>query len=166
MTDETKQKIGEKKRRWLSIKSHHHMYGKHHSKETKKKISISNTGKKLSLIARQNISKGHMGVNVGPRPCMKGKNNPMYGKIHSNKVREKISNLLSDGRMKGINNGHFDKNIYNFLNKITDETFTGTQFDFYKKYNLSKSSVCGLLKGQLKSTKNWIINNRLYPTQL
>lgn len=52
----------------------HPMYGKHHSEETKKKISESNKGRKLSNETKKKISEGNKG-----KQWMKGENNPMFG---------------------------------------------------------------------------------------
>lgn len=56
-------------------------YGKHHTEETKKKISQSEKGKAVSKETREKISKVASGVN-----------NPNYGKPRSEETRRKISN--------------------------------------------------------------------------
>ena len=57
----------------------------------------------------------------------------------------------------GKNNSKFNKTTYTFFNKLTKETFVGTQFDFRKKYNLIPSCVSELVRGKAKFTKNWIL---------
>lgn len=57
--------------------SHQDLRGRHHSEETKKKISDKNKGRKFTEEHKHNISKNHADIS--------GKNNPMYGKITWNK---------------------------------------------------------------------------------
>jgi group I intron endonuclease len=77
-TEETKKKMSDaakgKEKPWLS--------GRKISEETKEKISQSNKGKKLSEETKQKISKNHHNVS--------GKNNPMFGKKHSQETIEKL----------------------------------------------------------------------------
>ena len=67
------------------------MYGKHHSAETRKKISEAmkgrpgpNKGKHLSEYTRKKLSEAHKGKQAG-------ENNPMYGKHHSLSSIQKMS---------------------------------------------------------------------------
>ena len=66
------------------------MYGKHHSDETKKKISNAirgekhcNYGKKMSAEQKEKISKSKLGKYTGA-------DNPFYGKRHTEETRRKI----------------------------------------------------------------------------
>ena len=59
----------------------------------------------------------------------------------------------------GIRNGMYDKNIYNFLNIVTDEKFTGTQFDFRGKCGLSKVLVGDIIHRN-KTRKNWKLTEK------
>lgn len=68
------------------------MYGKHHSEETKKKLSEAakgrpgpNKGKHLSEETRNKLSEVHKGKQAG-------ENNPMYGKHHTLLSIQKMSN--------------------------------------------------------------------------
>lgn len=87
ITDEFRKKMSD-----LKSGNKNHMFGKHHSKEAKKKISIKSTGNKFSLgthhseEVRKRISESH-----------KGNNNYFFGKHHSEESRKKIS-LSSIGR--------------------------------------------------------------------
>lgn len=59
----------------------HHMYGKHHSDEVKKKMSESRKGKSVHTDeSKRKISE-----------ATKGKNNPFYGKKHSEEAKRKMS---------------------------------------------------------------------------
>lgn len=53
----------------------HPMYGKHHSEETKQKLSVSIT----NALAKEEIKEKMR----GPRPSVQGENNPNYGRIYS-----------------------------------------------------------------------------------
>jgi hypothetical protein len=57
-----------------------------HSEETKRKIGNAHRDKKLSKKTKEKISQNHANVS--------GKNNPMSGRMHSNKTREKISKAI------------------------------------------------------------------------
>jgi group I intron endonuclease len=105
------------------------MYGKKHSKETKKKMSASskgkpkrwligrniseetreklrqiNLGRTLSEETRKKISKNHHDIS--------GKNNPMYGKKHSPETIEKLKERAKNRHKRfWINNGVEEKLI-------------------------------------------------------
>ena len=99
LSEETKKKmsiakLGEKC--WI--------YGKHHSGDTKNKISISNLGKKHSEESKNKISIALSGENnpfFGKHLskehkkkmsiALSGENNPMYGKKHTVDTKKKIS---------------------------------------------------------------------------
>ena len=90
------------------------MYGKHHSEETKKKLSEAakgrqgpNKGKHLSEETKKKLSEAHKGKQAGENNPMygkhhsaesiqkmseakKGENHPMYGKKHSEETKNKI----------------------------------------------------------------------------
>ncbi len=55
------------------------MYGKHHTEEAKKKISLANKGSKRSDSEKQKMS-----------DATKGQKNPFYGKTHSLETRKKM----------------------------------------------------------------------------
>lgn len=62
---------------------------KFYSKETCKKISNALKGHKVSTITRKKVSEHHADVS--------GKNNPMYGRKHSDEVKQKVS-MANKGR--------------------------------------------------------------------
>jgi len=80
-------------------------YGKHHSEETKKKISESHKGKKLSEEHRRKISealKGRIITGEWKRKISevtKGKNNPFYGKNHSEEAKRKLSKFHENKKL-------------------------------------------------------------------
>ena len=53
--------------------------------------------------------------------------------------------------------GRPDNTQFHFKNTMTNEIFIGTKSDFYKKYNLHKSSVYRLISNKLKTLKNWVL---------
>ena len=59
-------------------------YGKHHTEETRKKLSEINKGKKLTDDTRKKISEAEKGKRTGEK-------HPMYGKKHSTETRRKLS---------------------------------------------------------------------------
>lgn len=107
------------------------MTGFKHSKMTKLKMSLIRKGK------------------------YKGKNHPMYGK--KNPCTERRKELLSKS-FSGKCNPAFDKTIYKFINKNTNEKFIGYRFDLVKKYNLNNSGNLSLMiKGERKSCDGWML---------
>jgi hypothetical protein len=61
--------------------------GKHHTDETKQKISDKNTGKNRTIEQKDNISKAHKGKNIG-------EHNHMYGKHHTEDAKKQMSESL------------------------------------------------------------------------
>ena len=71
----------------------HPMFGKHHSDETKQKISKShkgkpahNKGKPMSEETKKKLSESKKGL-------LSGEKNPMFGKHHSDETKQKISKV-------------------------------------------------------------------------
>lgn len=62
----------------------HPMFGKRHSEESRKKMSIARSGKYPSEESRKKMSIAHKGKFCGER-------NPMFGKHHSEESRKKMS---------------------------------------------------------------------------
>jgi hypothetical protein len=74
LSDETRKKMS------ASKKGNNNFYGKHHSDESKHKMSEAAKGKHHSVGTRKKMS-----------ASKKGKNNPLYGKHHSDETRKKMS---------------------------------------------------------------------------
>jgi hypothetical protein len=72
-------------------------YNKGHSEETKRKISLSNKGKKRPDLTFRNLTNNPAKNPIarekmkGPRPSVMGENNPMWGKNHTEKSKIKMS---------------------------------------------------------------------------
>ena len=95
---------------------------------------------------------------------------PNKGNRHTDKTRAKISEAMQYALNGGLRDRwkegwkhtkntqrHVDNNIYSFRNRITGETFTGRQIDFYRKYDLNNTKVCSLIKGIRPAHKDWIL---------
>jgi hypothetical protein len=87
----------------------HPLWGKHHTPETKKKISLAETGRKLSEATKQKMSKSHMGMV-----------SPNKGKTLSKEWREKLSKSL-----KGVNTWIKGRKISEEERKHRSEIFSG-----------------------------------------
>ena len=78
----------------------HPMFGKHHSEESKRKISEGNKGKTMSEEARKKISEGNKGKTMSEEERKKisesnsGEKHHMFGKHHSEESKRKISESL------------------------------------------------------------------------
>lgn len=81
MIEETKRKISEKAKIRLANPVNNPFYGKHHTTETKEKISKANKGK---MVGSNNPMKIY-------KISFVGKNNPFYEKKHTTGTKEKIS---------------------------------------------------------------------------
>lgn len=138
-------------------------------KQTSTKFDYDWTNKQFSKKHKENLSKAAL-------KRYKNNDHPWKGRKHSKESREKMSESL-----KGINSPWFgrkhtkdtkekqklarinqtkgNKNftIYTFFNLGSKETFVGTPSDFYKKYNLHKSSVGKLVKNKQKTVKKWVV---------
>jgi len=73
-------------------------YGKRHSEETKKRMSESHKGKKLSEETKRKLSE-----------ALKGEKNPFYGKHHSEKMKMEMSELQSGENHPFYGRGHSDE---------------------------------------------------------
>jgi len=57
----------------------------------------------------------------------------------------------------GKGNPNMDKNIYSFINDITNEEFKGTRKDFIEKYGIDITPLFSKTRNRL-SVKNWKLN--------
>jgi hypothetical protein len=93
--------------------------------------------------------------------------NPEYGKNIANKLKQLYidepwrRSYIGDFQRGNKHHG-FDDTIYTFRNIKTEEKFVGNRYDFYNKYNLSKSKVCLLLQGKRKTHKQWVLNTQIH----
>ena len=78
------------------------------------------------------------------------------GKHISKETKEKLRLLKLN--IKGKEHPKYDFTIYSFFNIQTNETFTGTPYDFRTKYNLYASCVSLLIHKKVKSTSGWMLS--------
>lgn len=156
MTSTTRAKIGAKTKARLNDKTNHPMFGKHHSHETKIKLSKANKGKKIHSEefklkqSRRLLGKKRIGRSY------KGDQNPNHGKKHSALTRQKISE--NKPSCAGVYNSRYDHKIYTFVHK-SGVKYTGTRFNFLNRYDVSPSGVCDLVKHRINTSKGWSIHN-------
>jgi group I intron endonuclease len=130
MTESIRKKISDiSKRNYAEGKWVHHMSGKHHSIETRQRISKSLKGRYSKEL------------------------NPNYGKKATPDTLSKMSKNIK-GKCTGSNNGRYNHTIYNFLNVYTRETFKGTIYNFIEKHNVKRAAVNDLRSGHTKKTIN------------
>ena len=101
----------------------HHFYGKKHSEEVRRKMSVAHKGKILSEEHR---------VNIGN--AFKGENHPFYGKKHSEETRNKIRKSL-----KGENHFLYGKRLPEETRKKISEAKKGKRLSEETKKKLSES---------------------------
>ena len=109
LSKDTKKKISDGNVEFYSIKENHPFYGKHHTKETKEKIS------------KTRIERG----------VSEGINNPMFGKTHTPETIEKIFKHRKMNKLEKIVANELDKSniLYHFQYFIT-ENGTCKSYDF------------------------------------
>ena len=95
---------------------------KHHSEETRKKMSESHKGKVRSAETRRKITESNKGKQRSEETrrkiseSLKGENNPFYGKQHSEDTRRKMSELhkgkkLSEEHRRKLSESHKGKHL-------------------------------------------------------
>jgi hypothetical protein len=77
-------------------------------------------------------------------------------------ARESVNNAkLANGshhlQVKGKLHPSYDHTIHSFYNKELNITVNLTQYEFRMTYELDSGAVCGLVKGNCKSTKGWVL---------
>lgn len=128
-----------------------------HTDEYKKKMSESCRGKKKPPFSREhceNMSKVRMGKIKWPN-----------GRVFSEEHKKNMSKSFT-GKRQGSKNNAFDNKIYSFKNLKTNETFTGTRFDFYIKFGLKNQMghLSQLINGKRNHVKFWILNPNTFLT--
>ena len=116
-TDVVREKISYSQRRRLSDKTKHHMFGKHHSLETRQKISKTLTGRAIPLEVRKVVSAGCRRFN---------EQNPGYRK----------------GKISRTKNPRYNHTIFQFRNLKTGEIVTDTKYNFKQRFHLDMSDLC------------------------
>ena len=129
MSDETKRKLSDD-RKIKYANGWAPRVGKLHTEETKKKISISNTGKEglkgnLNPSTRPEVKEkmSQTRINLG---LSKGKNNPMYGKTHT---PEAIRKIFSHRKMNG-------------LEKIVADKLDEAGIPYHFQYFIVENGIC------------------------
>ncbi len=115
--------------------------GKHHSEESKKRISEKHKGKILSEETRERISKSRKGR-------YSGKNNSNFGKPFSEEHKRKLSENHAD---------YSGKNHPNFGNHLSQETKDKIRKSIMgrKKSKNSSSKFFGVIKRKKKNCIRW-----------
>jgi len=135
----TKEKLSNIKKELLSNKKNHPLYGKHHSIETIKKLSIANKGRKHTKIETDKMSVAQKGRKHSTETKIKiSKSNK--GRIFSETHKKNISE--NHANMKGENNPMYGKSIYSkWLEKFGKEIAEQKYKDWVKKLGIkSKES--------------------------
>lgn len=83
-TEETKKILSMIAKERFENPKNNPLYGKHHTEETKRKISEANIGRKWSEEAKQKMSEQRA-----------GEKNAMYGKHHTDEAKEKVAKATS-----------------------------------------------------------------------
>ena len=153
------------------------------TEETKRKISLSSLGKKLSDETKEKLRQCNLGKKLSEETKrLISINNAKTGAgkhwNHTEETKKKISEKLKGKYIgplssmfgkhhteewkkkrsllcKGKNHPSLNKTIYRFMNEKTNEVFEGIPFDFYTKYNVSKGNLANVINGTRKSVNGW-----------
>lgn len=138
VSKETKEKISKKLSERFKDKNNHPMYMKHHTEESKMKMSerlkgrtSPNKDNKMSEEARKKLSEAHKGKT----PWNKGKTN-----IYSEKSKQKMSEAK-----KGKNNTHKSKSVLQIdknTNEVIAEFHSMMEVQRQLGFNHTKISLC------------------------
>ena len=134
--DKTEEEIEEWKEKISKANSgeNHPNYGKHHSQETKNKISESLKGKCHTEESKKKMSNTRKGIN-----------NPLYGKHHSQETKNKISES-NKGKYIGKNNPSAKSVIC-----LTTKRIFSTVKEASEYYKCNRVSISFCCKGKYKS---------------
>jgi group I intron endonuclease len=159
VSDETKRKIS-----LHNAGENNPFYGKHHTNESKQKMSKSLKGKlKGVMINEKNpmYKKTHTDEN---KLLMSKKSIEFWtsddGKLLKQSLSLKLKGKHNNFALKGKNHPNYNPTIYTFVNNISNEQFNGTVLDFRKKYNLC-GDIYYLINGKYKQYKGWILNENV-----
>lgn len=131
-TERTRSIISEKAKKRLKNPENNPMYGKHHSEETKNKISKKHTGNKISEETKKKLSE----ANAGEKNCM-------YGKTHTQDARDKIARALSHP-VRCVETGIV------YPSEIEAKRQTGVDNTMIHRYLKGKASYAGKLSDGTK----------------
>lgn len=124
------------------------------SPEEKKKIaSEANTGSKNPSYGSKWWNNGIIEVRTKIKPIG---DNWIPGRFG---IAKKINDTKNKNGSQpvGKNNGRFDHRIHKFINLVTGEIVSSTQYDFIKKYQLCRRSINRIVDGSKNKYKNWTI---------
>ena len=134
--------------------------------ETRLKISNSHKGKILSEAHKQKLRVKSTGRKFSKEFSEKMRK-IRTGKVCSEQTKQKLREAFRGSKshfygrgdlIKGDRSPVYNHTIYEFRNKQTGEIFTGTQYQFRIKYNLSNDRVSRLTHGKTYRVKEWILN--------
>ncbi len=102
------------------------------SKETRKKLSLANSGKANPMYGKRHSAETRKKISIAATGKHSGENNSNYGKKHSKETRKKISEALV-GKCIGEKNHNFGK-------PLSDET--------KRKLSIALTGKCGPMLGK------------------
>ena len=156
-SEETKQKLrGQKRSPEFGINQSLKTLGKKkHTKESKLKLSLAHKGRKRTEETKQKMRKPKI---LRKKEDLRNKYKKRISPNKGNKYSVEVCNNMSLKALKREPT-RLDKNIYTFIDKSNNK-FTGTQFEFYTKFNLRTADVNTLVRERnkyhgKKSVKGW-----------
>lgn len=111
------------------------------SDETREKLRIASTNRKCSDITKEKIRNSKKGIH--------------FTDEHKQKLRD---SKIGTKHTKSHIMKQRDNTTYEFFHEIYGIE-TCTQYELYTKYNLRQGSISSLIKGRIKSSMGWKINN-------
>jgi group I intron endonuclease len=126
-------------------------FGKHHTEETKQKISEAESGEKNHNFGKHHreTTKQKMREN---HQDQSGENNPFFGKHHTQEERAHHSKIMK-GKNAGKNNGR--ARVVLLISPEGIEYKLSCYHPFCKEHNLSGGMICLVLQGKYNHHKGW-----------
>lgn len=149
------------KRRLRMLGQKNPFYGKHHTADTRKKMSDAQLGRDYSyLVGDKNPIHSHPHTDELKSIMSESSRSFWESEAGIRLKREKSLKMLGKPNPNKVLRGHdhprYNATIYTFRNFITGETFTGTSCEFIKRYNLTGDAYY-LAKGKYKKHKGWTL---------
>lgn len=170
VSDDAKKMIGEKNRKRLSNPKNHPMYGKHHTEETKQKLSEASKGRVSPMLGRHHTEESKKKMrensvqseqtkeilsNKAKERLKNPENNPMYGKHHSEETKQKLRDA-NKGKPSPMLGKHHTEELKKKMSETRKGKYSGENNPMWGKHpsEETKNKIRESNKGKHDGNKN------------